>query len=271
MNKILLFGLTKDLEVYLKNIRNYGVHVIGVVGRSHEVKKTNYCGLPIFSIESIGQLDYQEIHVLPSAFKLIKNELMDQGVDEKRIFSPPKSLLHNHLFSDIEITNFVEKFLADITNYGIYRNINIFLDAGTLLGFARGGKLIPWDNDIDFSICEKDINALVSILDDLGNESYSIFYEISEGVISGYVSYNLNQIPFDFYVRRFNDGIAINLSEDFLSADSIHFLESDLYQVNNCLKVLFPKYHQKYLESVYGVNWLVPNVNFSFADYVQNN
>ena len=268
MKKILLFGLTKDLKVYLENIRNLDVDVMGVIGRNHEVKQKEYCGLPIFSIEDIVKTNYEEIHVLPSSFKSIKQELILRGIDTKNIVAPAKSLLHNHLFVDVKISNFAEQFISDISARGVLRDINIFVDAGTLLGFARDGKLIKWDNDIDFSICEKDINVLISILDELSINTYRMFYERSEGVISGYVSYNSTNIPFDFYVRRFEGNVVVNLSENFLSTDSIHFLDSDLVQINQDHKVLFPKHHKKYLESVYGPSWLVPNLEFSFADYI---
>jgi phosphorylcholine metabolism protein LicD len=42
--------------------------------------------------------------------------------------------------------------------------IDYMLDAGTLLGIARDGDLIPWDNDIDITIPDRELPKLLGTL-----------------------------------------------------------------------------------------------------------
>jgi len=49
-----------------------------------------------------------------------------------------------------------------ILEYGVQllkdRNINYWLDCGTLLGIVRDQSLLPWDKDLDISILKKDLS-----------------------------------------------------------------------------------------------------------------
>lgn len=53
--------------------------------------------------------------------------------------------------------------------------INYFLVSGTLLGWARHQKLIPWDDDIDIMILDKDTQKLESLFDTIITDEYEIF------------------------------------------------------------------------------------------------
>src|SRR3954451_3168740 len=53
----------------------------------------------------------------------------------------------------LELAVFVDELL---TRHGIVH----WLDYGTLLGAVRGGELIPWDEDVDFGILARDVDAV---------------------------------------------------------------------------------------------------------------
>lgn len=57
--------------------------------------------------------------------------------------------------------------------------INWYAHAGTLLGIIRNGKMIPWDDDIDMSLTDKEFfsnfNKIEQIVNELGYELRTIF------------------------------------------------------------------------------------------------
>lgn len=56
-----------------------------------------------------------------------------------------------------------EKMLRDVTGILEQNGIPYFLDAGTLLGIVREGRLLPWDNDLDLAITREFEEKLLSL------------------------------------------------------------------------------------------------------------
>jgi len=54
--------------------------------------------------------------------------------------------------------------LHKITEFLEENNITYRLEIGTMLGVIREKKLLPWDNDIDISIKEEEVNKLAPLL-----------------------------------------------------------------------------------------------------------
>ena len=50
----------------------------------------------------------------------------------------------------------VPQYLQKIQNELIENGFKCWLDYGQLLGTKRNGKLLPWDNDIDFGVLIED-------------------------------------------------------------------------------------------------------------------
>jgi len=56
--------------------------------------------------------------------------------------------------------------------------VKIWLDSGTLLGAARDGKFIPWDNDIDLAVWKECLDELDKrkILMEIENKGYQAYF-----------------------------------------------------------------------------------------------
>lgn len=62
--------------------------------------------------------------------------------------------------------------LVDLAEICKEHNIQWWLSSGTLLGAARHGGFIPWDDDVDIAMLRKDFKRLEKILHNLDSEKY---------------------------------------------------------------------------------------------------
>lgn len=64
------------------------------------------------------------------------------------------------------------EILIDLADICDKHNIRWWLSSGTLLGAARHGGFIPWDDDIDITMLKSDFRRLRKILHNLDSEKY---------------------------------------------------------------------------------------------------
>mgnify|MGYP000064686265 CR=1 FL=1 len=72
-----------------------------------------------------------------------------------------------------------ESLLLEVVKSLDSLNIEYWLEGGTLLGIKRESRLLPWDNDLDLSINNSQINKIDDFtLSQLGNSfsSYQTFF-----------------------------------------------------------------------------------------------
>lgn len=143
-----------------------------------------------------------------------------------------------------------------------------FVDAGTLIGIYRDGRLLKRDMDVDMGIVVKDQSDVLKIREFLINNGFVLKIKFSVPGV-GFI-----QDAFDY------DGIRV---------DMCYFLESDkttycyvLYEDNKIIRMTFskissircysfgeqevriPSDSDKYLEERYGKNWRVPDPFFKY-------
>jgi len=68
-------------------------------------------------------------------------------------------------------------FIETVTDVFNKNKLEVFIDCGTLLGIVRDGRILPWDNDLDFAVFErhlndKKINSLCIDFEKLGFKFY---------------------------------------------------------------------------------------------------
>ena len=80
------------------------------------------------------------------------------------------------------------RLLTDVLDWFERNEIEYALDAGTLLGAVRDNDLIPWDDDIDLCIPQRELPKLEQALADLRSPAIWIskrFWEIDFPGVSG--------------------------------------------------------------------------------------
>ena len=104
----------------------------------------------------------------------------------------PSNLKINENFKITEekVLNNMYDLLKEVDKLFIEYEIKYFIHYGTLLGQVRHGGFIPWDNDVDICVFEKDINK-IKILKDKLNKDNNYKYELKK-CDSGYVFLNKN-------------------------------------------------------------------------------
>ena len=113
-------------------------------------------------------------------------------------------------------------FLRVLDNFAKENGIVYWIDYGTLLGAARAGGFIPWDDDIDVMMPREYYERLLSLQDRLP---------------SGYY-FHLHECPSGYLIKLKNESLSEEIGLDIFSVDFI----SEEISLNQSLE-LTKKYH----------------------------
>lgn len=90
---------------------------------------------------------------------------------DMRIYNPEGSRLRHDQLEMIKVMQVFSEICKE-------NDIKWWLCSGTLLGAVRHGGFIPWDDDVDVSMLEKDYRKLQKVLKKLGKEDEYFFQSI---------------------------------------------------------------------------------------------
>ena len=100
--------------------------------------------------------------------------------------------------------NQVKELVTNIKSVLDKHNIIFWLDMGTLLGAARDGEMIAWDNDIDFSTFYKGSENLKPVIRDLEGLGYDVQLKEHKILLKRTI-FNV-----DIYLHREKGNFAVN-------------------------------------------------------------
>ena len=143
----------------------------------------------------------------------------------RRKYNPDGSKLRTDQLELLEML----KFVADICQRN---NIEWWLSAGTLLGAARHGGFIPWDDDLDISVSKKDYKKLKKILLELDNKEY-VFHCMESDVeyVNTFGKFRKRESSIISANRRYNYYKWRGIGFDIFAIEKTNYLSSRIASV----------------------------------------
>ena len=165
-NRLVLFGASKAGETYLKKYPEQ--NIIAFIDNDVNRHGTQVCSIPVLAPDILQKLEFDTVIItslwIDSIYQQLTTEL---GIAAEKIYVPNKrELKSEHPFSDPETLELGHQLLITLSDLFRQYEIKACIDSGTLLGLMREGKLLAWDDDIDFAIDDADFDKALAIMKD---------------------------------------------------------------------------------------------------------
>lgn len=256
--------------------------IMGFIDNNPDLQGSKISGVIVYSPEHLLSSDYP-VFIASEYYEQIVQQLESLGIEKQRIFATP-----SHFLKPVSLQGEMEALalviLKCLCEQFELANLDYHIDAGTLLGMMREGKLIPWDDDLDLALDANNISRfeslLPTLLDALENSTGKGWkvnkYKTSNGF--GNVPMNAvrsfkftcaeeQQVPtVDVFIKYRN----LQYSDYCLASRGIRM--PAIYSLTTEQKSLggmilrVPVDAEGYLCYHYGEGWRIPNPNWSLAD-----
>lgn len=161
--------------------------------------------------------------------------------------------------------------LKRVTNILDHKEINYWLEGGTLLGIIRENRLLPWDNDMDISLTEEYYDTILETVEAIKKLGYMVWFK----------EFEKNDPPFKQGIKRIikirnrklyfiRGEVALDIFIKFKKDDEYfwqvgqkrksvpaHFYDELREHEFDGKKYLVPKESEEYLSFRYG-DWKTP-------------
>lgn len=167
--------------------------------------------------------------------------------------------------TDPRVVKKLYQMMYDVHQILVNHGIKYWADGGTLLGAVRHKGLIPWDDDLDIGMMNKDIKKFLSLKDDFARCGYSIskvwfgykIYRTQDKLLEGY-NYAFPFIDVLPY-RKVGKKISLEWKAARDEWPKEVWDEKDLFPLGEyefgSFDILGPHNHTKYFNNYYGKDW----------------
>jgi len=277
--KIVIFGIGvagRAMYRFLKQNHN----IVGFVENNSELHNTLFNNIFIYPVEDIKNLDFDRIALGGVWLEDMKNQLFRLNIKEEKIWVIDDNLF---LYSSENRVKVTDIFIKEFSNIMRNTDISYFVDGSSLLCLLRNQDLSnAQDIDIMVKSCE-DLNKIYSMIKDnkIFKEHQVIKVEYPKNTLiskkgelqkivikSNSDSANTEPVILDITALiEIKDYYFLSYASDyFLYYDKEH-IEGENYFEYKGIPLLIPYYEDKFLELLYGKNWITPATKWSYLDY----
>ena len=167
------------------------------------------------------------------------------------------------------------KIVSTISNLLHKEEIVSFPDFGTLLGIVRDGRLLSWDNDIDFGIIMNDSTEWNNLKNILEKNNFTLIHQFKyddEIFEQTYLYENMSidffrHVNMDYYCKYYTFSQDKKMNDptvlyDIVESRTVKITELKNKYVNS-FEFFIPSNSEVFLADIYGENWRIPDPKFS--------
>jgi phosphorylcholine metabolism protein LicD len=166
------------------------------------------------------------------------------------------------------------KFLSVIDKIYKSTDKHCFMCAGTLLGYCRDKKIIPWDNDIDLGVLEEDLKK--EYINNIKKEGFKIQIGGFNNKELGFLKkINLKWVEKNTYIKiclfvwkkgnngyRYANSAVSSYSEVIYGYPEKYIIPLKEVSFKN-INIKIPFNSKEFLKYNYGNNWIIPIKNWN--------
>lgn len=179
-----------------------------VIGRIDVMTQEEYKKLFAYISDFYRAVD-TKLNYLTSAAGMLRDHMTCLYALEHDAYSMSPATGHLKLKQDACL-----KLLRMIDSVLRKNGIQYFLGYGNLLGAARTGNFIPWDDDVDICLMREDFKKAVEILEkEFNHDDFFTTWGVSGGIFKVLITKRVcvDLFPWDFYSHRIADDEEMNV------------------------------------------------------------
>lgn len=281
--KLVLFGAGRSGEIFAANA--VGLEVLAFADNDVKKQGQQLMGFPIIAPELIAESGCEVIVVTTVCpAQRIVEQLTSLGLGHIPLVIPDKAVLkgtQDHPFKHLLTKQIARELIVTLDELASRAGVDLYLDYGTLLGAFREQDFIAWDDDIDMSVKEEQLDALLvlvqkdkSWLPQYPGVEWSV-QVVMAGTHRVGVLIAFDNVPGELRVLPLELAVANRVVRDGQSVISGKMLEffcpTPFFEGHDTVEFFGHRFKTPvnptgYLDFIYG-DWRKPKQNMSFSEY----